>query len=292
MKTRNWLLLVALAALACVLWGCGKAKGPQDGTLKNGVYTNRFFQFQVRIPDTWTVLKKPTRSPVQGGMATLGRDRDVGALVATEAAKKVHYLVIARNVAVGMQVSAVAHSVKDVPEVASGKDYLEHALEVFSDKDETLQQVREVMPVTLASREFHRADLAGSLMGVKHHTTLLVTIEKGYALLIFVGAKNEDAIEDALAKLGLAVTPPKGVTIVKARGPEPAWVKDIKLQGISGPEARRLAIINGKTFAAGDANSVKVGKKTVKVQCIAITEESAKVTMDGVDGERELRLGF
>jgi hypothetical protein len=206
----------------------------------------------------------------------------------------------------GMQVGVVAHSVADLPELASGKEYLEHALGLISDEDETVQQLHEVVPVTLASREFYRADLSGSIIGVKHHTIVFARVDKGHALLIFVGGKNEDGAEEALVKLGLAVTPAemtgaagaKGMKTVKAReaakppAPDPAWVKEIKLQGISGPEARRLAIINGKTFAPGDGNSIKVGKKSVTVRCVSITEGTAKVTMEGIEGERELRLGW
>lgn len=72
--------------------------------------------------------------------------------------------------------------------------------------------------------------------------------------------------------------------------PEPAWVKQIQLKGISGSSSRRLALINGATFEAGEQRSVKVSGKSVKVQCVEIKESSAVVSIEGIEGTRELRM--
>jgi TPR repeat protein len=72
--------------------------------------------------------------------------------------------------------------------------------------------------------------------------------------------------------------------------PEPSWVKQIKLQGISGPDERRLAIINGQTFQKGDESKVKVGNKSVKIRCLEVRESSALVAIEGIEGERELKF--
>jgi hypothetical protein len=76
----------------------------------------------------------------------------------------------------------------------------------------------------------------------------------------------------------------------KAEMPEPTWVKQIKLRGISGAAERRLAIINHQTFQRGDVRNVKAGNKSVKVHCIEIGESSARVVLEGIEGERVLKL--
>lgn len=78
--------------------------------------------------------------------------------------------------------------------------------------------------------------------------------------------------------------------ITKKELPEPAWVKEIKVQGFSGPATRRLVIINGQTFQRGDSSSVKAGNKTVTIRCIEVREASALISIEGLDGERELTL--
>jgi len=72
--------------------------------------------------------------------------------------------------------------------------------------------------------------------------------------------------------------------------PEPSWVRQIKLNGISGTPERRLAMINSKTLQEGDQTSLKLGEKTVKVRCIEIRQTSVVISIDGLAGTREVRM--
>lgn len=72
--------------------------------------------------------------------------------------------------------------------------------------------------------------------------------------------------------------------------PEPSWVRQIKLNGISGTAKDRLAMINGKTLQKGDKASLKLGEKAVTVRCIEIRQTSVVISIDGLDGTRELRM--
>jgi hypothetical protein len=72
--------------------------------------------------------------------------------------------------------------------------------------------------------------------------------------------------------------------------PEPAWVQKIKLGGISGTPDRRLVLINNKTFAKGDQTALKIGEKRVMVHCLEIRESSVVVSIEGLDGTRELKM--
>ena len=72
--------------------------------------------------------------------------------------------------------------------------------------------------------------------------------------------------------------------------PEPAWVQKIKLGGISGTPDHRFALINKKTFGKGDQSTVKIGDKLVMVHCLEIRESSVVVSIEGLDGTRELKM--
>jgi hypothetical protein len=308
MKTRKYLLVVGWLTVACMVSACkGKVNTPEDGRLKKNVYTNAFFALQVRVPDSWTILKKPSGSEIRRGTrAMMGWDKEMAA-EAAKAAKNVHYLLLARNVVLGTSLGVTAERVAEAPEVPTAEEYLEDVREVLIGTGSRLEQVGEISPAKLGSREFYRLDLAGNITGKRQHQATFVAIEKQHVLVIFVGAKSQEAVDEVLYNVGLTASPTqvaaatKGATAVKAReatktpvkapSPDPVWVKDIKLQGVSGGEARRFAIINGKTFAAGDGAVVKAGSKYVTLRCVAVTETSAKVTVEGVEGERELRLG-
>jgi hypothetical protein len=72
--------------------------------------------------------------------------------------------------------------------------------------------------------------------------------------------------------------------------PEPAWVRQVKLGGISGTPDHRFAIINGKMFETGDVATVKITGKDVTIHCLEIGESSVSISIDGIDGTRELKL--
>jgi len=76
----------------------------------------------------------------------------------------------------------------------------------------------------------------------------------------------------------------------RQESPEPVWVQDIKLQGLSGAETRRLAVINGQTFQTGDELEIKVGGKAVKIRCLEVGETSATIAIEGRAQPRELKL--
>ena len=64
---------------------------------------------------------------------------------------------------------------------------------------------------------------------------------------------------------------------------------NLSLKGISGLQNRRLAIINNRTFEAGEEADVKVGNQVIKVRCVEIREKSAVVSINGLT--KELFLG-
>lgn len=72
--------------------------------------------------------------------------------------------------------------------------------------------------------------------------------------------------------------------------PEPQFVQDIVLKGISGPPNRRLAMINNQTIGIGEEAKVKAGQKTVTVKCLEIKEKSAVVLIEGISQPKELHL--
>jgi len=62
-----------------------------------------------------------------------------------------------------------------------------------------------------------------------------------------------------------------------AQIPAPAWLSQIKLSGINGTPDQKLATINGKNFAAGEAYDLKLKGRTVRVQCLEIQDQSVLV---------------
>jgi predicted nucleic acid-binding Zn ribbon protein len=77
---------------------------------------------------------------------------------------------------------------------------------------------------------------------------------------------------------------------VQAAPPEPAWIRQVKLGGINGTPDQRLAIINGKTIEAGETVTVKITGKNVQIHCLEITEKSATISIEGINGPVTLTM--
>jgi hypothetical protein len=72
--------------------------------------------------------------------------------------------------------------------------------------------------------------------------------------------------------------------------PEPGWVQKVKLGGINGTPDHRFAIINGKTFEKGDQTTVTIDGKKVTVSCLEIRASSVSISIEGIEGTRELKM--
>jgi hypothetical protein len=72
--------------------------------------------------------------------------------------------------------------------------------------------------------------------------------------------------------------------------PNPQYVQDIVLKGISGTPDRRFAVINNQTLGKGETGRIKAGQKTVTVKCLEIKERSVVVQIEGIEQPKE--IGF
>lgn len=69
-------------------------------------------------------------------------------------------------------------------------------------------------------------------------------------------------------------------------------VVSLVLQGISGTEAKRFALISGRTMVVGEEADIAVDKARVRVRCLDIREDSVVVDVDGKQQELKLRPGL
>lgn len=79
-------------------------------------------------------------------------------------------------------------------------------------------------------------------------------------------------------------------TSALAQTPLPAWLKQIKLSGLSGLADHRLVVINDKTFSPEEENDLKLKGRTVHVQCLEIREQSVLIKIQDLPGSYELTI--
>lgn len=72
--------------------------------------------------------------------------------------------------------------------------------------------------------------------------------------------------------------------------PEPAYLQNLKLQGITGTPGRQLAIINGKTVSPNETATLKIDARAVTIHCLSITANTVTLSIDGISNAKTLIL--
>lgn len=120
----------------------------------------------------------------------------------------------------------------------------------------------------------------------------------GGGVVNFPGIEGRSARDSAILKMTSdqieegkrRVAAFKPHTPQKSEMPVPAWVKQIKLTGISGGPDKRFAIIGKETLEQGESRTIKIGGNTVTIKCLEITDTTATISVDGIDGTQTLSL--
>lgn len=66
-------------------------------------------------------------------------------------------------------------------------------------------------------------------------------------------------------------------------------VEGLELKGLSGNSPNRLAIINNRTFAVGEEQSVKLHDRQIPVRCVEIRDSSVIISVGGLTRELHFR---
>ena len=82
------------------------------------------------------------------------------------------------------------------------------------------------------------------------------------------------------------------VTPVPTSAPPVMVEIELRLGGISGSPEKRLAIINGRTFEAGEEGEVNSSHGRVRLRCLEIRPEGAIVLINGQRRELRMRSGL
>lgn len=124
----------------------------------------------------------------------------------------------------------------------------------------------------------------GRYLEIKDTTAFLCVIEFGDP----AAARASGSVQ--IVGSGTQASSSTAIAFSRTSSGPPREAASLRLNGVSGPPSNRLAIINGKTLAAGESATVKLAGHAVTFRCLSITERSAKVIIDGGPGPEELFL--
>lgn len=183
-----------------------QASIPSEGSVVNGVYTNRFFGFSYTYPKGWLVHGESLQAEVE----RIGKEKivDSGALKAEEAdraMKQTFQLLTASRHPFGIAqtnavVQLIAEDVRDAPAVGDGKAYL-LAMRAISAKAGAQFTRAEPTLITISGRKFFRDDQRMQINNGDIYQAMVMTVERGYALGFIFTTTDMSNLEELVSSV-------------------------------------------------------------------------------------------
>jgi len=230
---KRYPFLIAIILLLCFVVPVSNAQQPStpdDGSVTDGVYTNRFFGFSVTYPKDWVVHGEATNIRLK----EIGKERaaSTGAMSAASSEvvlKNTYQLLTTFQYPLGAAVEVnpsfmlVAERVSHAPGIVTGRDYLLHVRPLMI-KTGLVPVNDEPAELTIAGRKFFRQDSRMQMNGVSVEQTIIITVSKGFAIAFILSGKDQpsiDAMIKAVGTLKFADSPSTSSTKPSSSKPKP-----------------------------------------------------------------------
>ncbi len=189
----------SLLALTIVLLLCFSAhaqtKSPDNGTIKDGVYYNTYFNFAFTYPKDWVVHEQAINDRIHE------RALEEAAKTGNLAQQKNTYILLTvtrhpkgtPGITVNSAVFVVAEK---VPGNADGKDYLLSLRQVRQEKKSDQPLLDKPEEFRVAGMQFFRDDYTGMVNGINKRQSIFVHIKKGYAIIFSFTGGDEKSVEE------------------------------------------------------------------------------------------------
>jgi hypothetical protein len=187
----------------CVLLlaGCGKKVSDEIdfGAVKNSVYHNKYFGFNLTLPSEWSVQdQEMSQRLAEIGRKTLaGEDKGIKALFKASEQQSINLLTafkypVGTPVPFNPMIACVAERVRELPGIKCGKDYHYHAKKLMESGQMKFEFPKEISAEKLGGIDF---DVMHALMTIGPSTVqqkYYAAIMKGYALVFIVSFTTTD----------------------------------------------------------------------------------------------------
>ena len=178
---------------------------PDDGSIDDDIYTNKFFQFSFRFPEEWTVMGADAQrnAAILGGEMLAGSDQTLLDITKAGAAHGYPLLFVMEGKSGGqaystrsIQVSAI--DVRNNPDLISAEDFMKKMAKMFEKLQSPLRVVGPPIEMPLGGKVMWRMDLEMPVNNGVNHVAEIVTIEKGYMLFFTLLSPDEDGLNGLL----------------------------------------------------------------------------------------------
>ena len=200
MSVHRLACLVIVTFCAVLLPGCAKKASEEIdfGTIKNSVYQNKYFGFNLTLPADWSVQDEETRRRLaeEGTKMLVGNDRAKALMKASE--QQTVNLLAAFKHPIGTQVSfnpnviCMAERLSFLSGVKTGKDYHFHARKQLESAQMKIEIADQLTKENLGGIDFDVMHGSMKVAGMTVHQKYYATVLKNYALVFITSYTSDD----------------------------------------------------------------------------------------------------
>jgi hypothetical protein len=206
---KNYLKLFVLFT-AITLTGCNnkpitEEKGFEYGGVKNGRYTNKFFDIQMKVPQDWDVQNKAESDAImeEGKDMVAGDNKQMKAALTAGEINTATLLTVFKHkpgsavAEFNPSIMMVAENLKNAPGVKSGDDYLAQTRKLMMLGEVKYDRIdEEFARKEINGWEFYTMNVEGTFNGIEVKQVYLATVKEGFAIgLIYSFADNAQKAE-------------------------------------------------------------------------------------------------
>ena len=199
-------LITSLIILVILVSACRqKTRIPDNfdyGKVENGVYTNRYFNFELPVPKNWDIQNKQQMEELTKlGREVIGeKNKELASQLKASEVNSASLLTVFKNPVDSVtgefnpSFSLAAENLARFPNLSTGQKYLEQTKTLMK-KSGLTYSFGEIRKEKLGNREFERMDVVMTVRGVDVHQSYYVTIDKQFALCVVLSAVDDEQKE-------------------------------------------------------------------------------------------------
>ncbi|HMG69052.1 MAG TPA: hypothetical protein VK588_15245 [Chitinophagaceae bacterium] len=198
---RKFVCLLLLFALL----GCNQSrKIPLDfdyGKIGNGIYTNKFFGFEIPVPGKWFVQNKELlqqlQKKIEDSMAKKNEDL-ASRIRASDISSAVLLTVLKKNEIdttsgdFNSSFMILAENIGTISGVSKGDQYLVHAKAIMKQTGASYKFPSDIYEEKIGNKEFYGMDIILNINGTDLKQSYYSTVDKGFALSMIISYDTED----------------------------------------------------------------------------------------------------
>jgi hypothetical protein len=198
---RSLARVALILAITLLFTGCArKASEEVDfGSMNGSIYQNKYFGFSIALPKDWSVQDQKAQQGLskKGVQLVSGDDENLKTMAKVSELRTVNLLAafehpIGSPVDYNPSIVSVAESVRDLPGIKRGKDYLYQARKMLEAGQISVSFPRDYYTERMGGVEFDVLDAEISVMRKSVKQKYYATIRKGYAVNFILSFTNEE----------------------------------------------------------------------------------------------------